>query len=94
VAPSFHVELTPIGVRDPSEIERGIMAFARGSNGGLIMVGPGASVLPYRDLIVTIAGASPFPYNLDRARLPNRCEDQECDGGSSSRGSVLRRRGR
>jgi putative ABC transport system substrate-binding protein len=61
VAPSFHVELTPIGVRDPGEIERGIMAFARGSNGGLIMVGPGASVLPYRDLIVTLAARYRLP---------------------------------
>jgi putative tryptophan/tyrosine transport system substrate-binding protein len=61
VAPSFHVELTPIGVRDPGEIERGIMAFARGSNGGLIMVGPGASVLPYRDLIVTLAARNRLP---------------------------------
>jgi putative ABC transport system substrate-binding protein len=44
-----------IGVRDPGEIERGIMAFARSINGGLIMVGPGSSVGPYRDLIVMLA---------------------------------------
>jgi putative tryptophan/tyrosine transport system substrate-binding protein len=61
VAPSFQVELTPIGVRDPGEIERGIISFARGSKGGLIMVGPGASVLPYRDFIVTLAARYRLP---------------------------------
>jgi hypothetical protein len=35
VAPGFGVELHPLGVRDASEIERAITAFAR-SNGGLI----------------------------------------------------------
>jgi putative tryptophan/tyrosine transport system substrate-binding protein len=39
VAPSFGVELTPVGVHDADEIEHGITAFARGSNGGLITVG-------------------------------------------------------
>jgi putative tryptophan/tyrosine transport system substrate-binding protein len=36
VAPSFGVELTPIGVRDADEVERGIAAFAHGPNDGLI----------------------------------------------------------
>ena len=31
------VELTPISIRDVNEMERGIAAFARGSNGGLIV---------------------------------------------------------
>ena len=54
VAPSFGVELTPVGVRGAGEIERGITAFARGSNGGLIVT---ASALAFvnRDLIVTLA---------------------------------------
>jgi hypothetical protein len=34
VAPSFGVELTPIGLRDAGEIERSITAFARSANGG------------------------------------------------------------
>ena len=42
VAPSFGVELTPVGVRDADEITRGIAAFARFANGGLILVGPPA----------------------------------------------------
>ena len=39
VAPSLGVELSPINVRDPSEIERDIAAFARLPNGGLIVTG-------------------------------------------------------
>jgi putative ABC transport system substrate-binding protein len=49
------VELTPVGVRDAAEIERAITAFARGSNGGLILVGPTSSVERYRDLIIALA---------------------------------------
>src|SRR5262249_9841933 len=37
VAPSFGVELRPVGVRDAGEIERAVTAFAHGSNGGLIV---------------------------------------------------------
>src|SRR6478672_1826185 len=37
VAPSFGVELSPVGVRDAGEIERTIAAFARGSNRELII---------------------------------------------------------
>ena len=37
VAPSLGVELSPVGVRDAGEIERGIAAFARAPNGGLIV---------------------------------------------------------
>src|SRR5262245_22756018 len=37
VAPSFGVELTPVNLRDAGEIERGITAFARGSNEGVIL---------------------------------------------------------
>src|SRR5215510_14667428 len=48
VAPSFGVELTPIGVRTADEIERSIAAFARSENGGVIVVGPTSSVQPHR----------------------------------------------
>src|SRR3954454_10745100 len=36
-APSLGIELRPIGARDASDIERGVAAFARGPNGGLIV---------------------------------------------------------
>jgi putative ABC transport system substrate-binding protein len=35
--PSLGVEVSPVNVRDPSEMERGITAFARFANGGLIV---------------------------------------------------------
>jgi hypothetical protein len=37
VAPSLGVEVSPVNVRDRAEIERAVAAFARSSNGGLIM---------------------------------------------------------
>ena len=67
VAPSLGVELTPVGVRDAGEIERAITAFARGSNGGLIVVGPISSVQRHRDLIIALAARHRLP-----AVYPNR----------------------
>jgi putative tryptophan/tyrosine transport system substrate-binding protein len=61
VAPSLGAELTPVGVRDAGEIERAITAFARGPNGGLILVGPTSSVQRHRDLIVTLAARHRLP---------------------------------
>jgi ABC-type uncharacterized transport system substrate-binding protein len=61
VAPSLGVELTPVGVRDAGEIEHAIAAFARGSNGGLILVGPTSSVQRHRDLIVELAARLRLP---------------------------------
>jgi putative ABC transport system substrate-binding protein len=55
-ASSLGIELVPIGVRDADEIEHGIAEFARGANGGLIVVGPPSSIIPSnRDLIVRLA---------------------------------------
>jgi putative ABC transport system substrate-binding protein len=61
VAPSFGVELFPVGVRDAAEIERGIMEFAPASNGGLIVVGPPSSIFAHRELIVTLAAKRRLP---------------------------------
>jgi len=61
VAPAFGVELTAIGVRDADEIERGIMAFAAGANGGLIVAGPPSSVLPHRNLIIALTNGQRLP---------------------------------
>src|SRR5262249_18921390 len=60
VAPQLGVELHPVGVRDANEIERGIAAFARGSNRGLIVTGSGLAVI-HRDLIVTLAARHKLP---------------------------------
>jgi putative tryptophan/tyrosine transport system substrate-binding protein len=60
VAPSLGVTLTPVDVRDASEIERGVTAFARGSSGGLIVTAsPLASI--HRELITTLAARHKLP---------------------------------
>src|SRR5438552_2460752 len=41
VAPSLRVEVTPINMRDASEIERAVAAFAHAPNGSLIVPGSG-----------------------------------------------------
>src|SRR5262249_55844950 len=53
-SPSFGVELRAVGVRDVGEIERAITAFARSSNGGLIVTGSPLTLF-HRDLIITLA---------------------------------------
>jgi putative tryptophan/tyrosine transport system substrate-binding protein len=60
VATSFGVELNPIGVRDAGEIERAVLAFARRSNGGLIVTGS-TSAVAHRNLIVTLAAQHKLP---------------------------------
>jgi ABC-type uncharacterized transport system substrate-binding protein len=53
-APSLGMEVRPINVREVGEIEREVTAFARSSNGGLIVTAsPEAS--RHRDLIITLA---------------------------------------
>jgi putative ABC transport system substrate-binding protein len=60
VAPLLRVELRPVDVRDAGEIERGVTAFARGSNGGLIVASsPLAAV--HRDLIIGLAARHRLP---------------------------------
>ena len=60
VAPSFGVEVSPINVRDAGEIERAVAAFARSSNGGLIVTAS-ALALVHRDLIITLAARHRLP---------------------------------
>jgi putative tryptophan/tyrosine transport system substrate-binding protein len=60
VAPSLGVEVRPVAVRDTGEIERTIAAFARESNGGLI-VSAGAGVATNRALIIKLAAQYRLP---------------------------------
>ena len=60
VAPSFGVELSPVNVRDAGEIERAVTAFARSSNGGLIVVA-GGLVIVHRELIIALAARHRLP---------------------------------
>ena len=59
-APSFGLVVTPINVRDAGEIERGVAAFARSGNGGLIVPGSGAAVAQ-RGLIIALAARHRLP---------------------------------
>ena len=59
-APSFGVELRPVDVRDASEIERAVAAFARSPNGGFIVVASTLAAV-HRDLIVTLAARHKLP---------------------------------
>jgi ABC-type uncharacterized transport system substrate-binding protein len=60
-APSFGVELYPVGARDAAEIEEGIMKFASASDGGLIVVGPPSSLFAHRELIIALATRHRLP---------------------------------
>jgi putative tryptophan/tyrosine transport system substrate-binding protein len=81
VAPLFGVEVSPVDSRDPSEIERAVTAFARGSDGGLIVT---ANVLArlHGKLIIALAA---------RHRLPAVYSSRTyvTDGGLISYGPVL-----
>jgi putative ABC transport system substrate-binding protein len=59
-AQALGVELSPIGVGDAGDIEGGIAAFARSSNGGLIVTGSAQAVV-HSDLIVTLAARHKLP---------------------------------
>ena len=60
VASSVGMELTPVGLSDVGEIERGVTAFARASNGGLIVT-PVTLAIVHRDLIITLAARHRLP---------------------------------
>src|SRR5262245_33974238 len=60
VAPSLGLQVSPVDLRDAAEIERGVTAFARSGNGGLIV--PGAALgLVHRQLIAELAARHRLP---------------------------------
>jgi len=59
VAQSLGIELTPLGVRDIDEIERGVALFARSGNGGLIVTSGGLAFR--RDLTIGLAARHKLP---------------------------------
>jgi putative ABC transport system substrate-binding protein len=65
VASSVGVEVSPVNVRDASEIERAVTAFARSANGGLIAT-TSALTLLHRDLIITLAARHRLPAVFNR----------------------------
>ena len=60
LAPNFRVQLTAAPVRDAAEIERAVDGFARESNGGLIVLPSGPSIV-HRRLIVALAAQRRLP---------------------------------
>jgi putative ABC transport system substrate-binding protein len=62
VAPSLGVDVSSISinVRDATEIERAVAAFARPSNSGLILTASSSAIL-HRDLIVALAAQHKLP---------------------------------
>jgi putative ABC transport system substrate-binding protein len=60
LAPSLRVEVTPVNVHDAGEVDRGISAFARGSNDGLVVTAS-AAAQRHRDLIIALAARHNLP---------------------------------
>ena len=60
VAPSIGVEVSAVNVRDAGEIEFAVTAFARSSNGGLIVTGSALANV-HRELIITLAAQHKLP---------------------------------
>jgi len=60
VAPPLKVDVVPVNIREAGELERGIAAFARSPNCGMILTGSGPSIL-HRDLIISLAARHKLP---------------------------------
>jgi putative ABC transport system substrate-binding protein len=60
VAPSLGVNVVPINLRDTTEIEHAVAAFARSANGGLISTSSAFAAV-HRDLIITLAAQHKLP---------------------------------
>ena len=60
VAPSIGVEVSPIDLRDPGEIERAVTAFARSPDGGLILTAGSLSAV-HRNLVTTLVARHKLP---------------------------------
>ena len=54
------MEVSPVNVRDASEIERGIAAFARSGDGGLIVTASPLSII-HREPIIALAARNKLP---------------------------------
>jgi len=64
VAPAVGVEVSPVSLRDATEIERDVAAFAQSANGGLILTATALSAV-HRDLIITLAARYKLPGVYD-----------------------------
>jgi ABC-type uncharacterized transport system substrate-binding protein len=60
VAPYLRMEVIPIDVRDPAEIERAVADIAGSPNGGLVVTASGPAVAQ-RDLLIALAARHKLP---------------------------------
>lgn len=73
IAPSLDIEVTPVGVRDPQQIEQRVTALARRGNGGLVVTGGQANA--QQELIARLAVEHrlpvvyPYSYYVDPGGL-------------------------
>ena len=59
-SPSLGIEVSPVNLVDPEEMERSLTSFARNPNGGLIVTGSALTVAR-RDLIIALAARHRLP---------------------------------
>jgi putative ABC transport system substrate-binding protein len=79
VASSVGVEVSPVDLRDPGEIELAVTALGRAGNGGLIVTASGLSSV-HRELIIVLAARYKLPAVYPRRLFV-------ADGGLISYGS-------
>jgi putative ABC transport system substrate-binding protein len=60
VGPALGVDIVPVNVSDPGEMEDALAAFARSPNGGVVVTGS-AFALMHRDLIIRLAAQHRLP---------------------------------
>ena len=60
MAPLLRVEVSPVNLRDAADIDSAVTAFARSSNGGLIVTASGLALI-HRNLIVKLAAQHRLP---------------------------------
>jgi putative tryptophan/tyrosine transport system substrate-binding protein len=60
VSPSVAIDVSPVNLVDAGEIDRGLTAFARSPNGGVIVTGSALAVV-HRDLIIALAARLRLP---------------------------------
>jgi putative ABC transport system substrate-binding protein len=81
-APSLGMEVIPVNASDSGDIERGIVAFSRRPNGGVVVTGTNTTVR-YRALIIALAARHQLP-----TVYPSRFYVAE--GGLISYGAAIR----
>src|SRR5215475_10760227 len=60
VGPALGVDIVPVNVADPGEMEDVLSAFARGANSALVVTGSASAVM-HRDLIIKLAAQHRLP---------------------------------